>query len=167
MALSPEAFSREVAAASEETLGALELASERASFPLTRLHAESYVAPRVTLAGDAAHVVHPLAGQGMNLGLLDAAALAEVIREGRSAGADVDDYLVLRRYERWRHGENLAAQAALGGFKELFGMDSGPVRALRGVGMQLFERARPAKRLAIRIALGTAGDLPELAKTVV
>ncbi|HEX5430877.1 MAG TPA: FAD-dependent monooxygenase, partial [Bryobacteraceae bacterium] len=150
--------------ASEKVLGSLALASERASFPLLRLHAETYVAPRAALVGDAAHVVHPLAGQGMNLGLLDAAALAQVIVEGRRAGYDVDDYLLLRRYERWRHGENLAAQSALDGFRRLFGMHVAPARALRGAGMRLFDLAAPAKRYAIRVALGTAGDLPDLTR---
>lgn len=165
-ALDETAFGKAVAEASEHVLGGLTLASERASFPLLKLHAESYVAPRVVLAGDAAHVVHPLAGQGMNLGLLDAAALAEVIAEARRGGRDVDDYLVLRRYERWRHGENLAMQTALTGFKQLFGFDMAPARALRGAGMKLFDLAAPAKRYAIRVALGTAGDLPDLAKPI-
>lgn len=160
------AFGRAVTEASEAVLGSLELASSRAGFPLMRLHASSYVGPRVALVGDAAHVVHPLAGQGMNLGLLDAAALAEVMREGRRSGADVDDFLVLRRYERWRHAENLAAQSALGGFKQLFGVDSAAARAVRGLGMRMFERAGPARRMAIRIALGMAGDLPELARPI-
>ncbi len=166
MGVNDRVFEERVTAASEEVLGALTLASPRASFPLVRLHAESYIAPRVALVGDAAHVVHPLAGQGMNLGLLDAAALADVIREGRRSGSDVDDYLVLRRYERWRHGENLAAQGTLGGFKEMFGSDKRGVRTMRGVGMRLFDRTGPAKRLAIRIALGMAGDLPELASAI-
>ncbi len=164
LALDEAAFGDAVGEASENVLGKLTLASERASFPLLKLHAQSYIAPRVVLVGDAAHVVHPLAGQGMNLGLLDAAALAEVIGDGRRAGSDADDYLLLRRYERWRHGENLAAQTAFGGFKRLFGLDYAPARTLRGVGMKLFDLAAPAKRYAIRIALGTAGDLPELAK---
>ncbi len=164
LALDDTVFGNAVADASERTLGTLTLASERASFPLVKLHAESYVAPRVVLAGDAAHVVHPLAGQGMNLGLLDAAALAEVIADSKRDGRDADDYLVLRRYERWRHGENLAMQTALTGFKQLFGLDVAPARALRGAGMKLFDLAAPAKRHAIRIALGTAGDLPDLAK---
>ena len=167
LALNADAFGEAVSAAGERALGKLTLAGERASFPLRRLHAAKYVAPRVALVGDAAHVVHPLAGQGMNLGLLDAAALAEVIADGHRNGHDVDDFLVLRRYERWRHTENLAMQAAFGSFKHLFGLDSVPVRTLRGAGMQLFNRAGPAKRLAMRIALGTAGDLPELAKPMV
>ncbi|MGH8127952.1 MAG: UbiH/UbiF/VisC/COQ6 family ubiquinone biosynthesis hydroxylase [Gammaproteobacteria bacterium] len=166
LTLEEDAFGEAVSVASEHTLGTLMLDSKRASFPLRRLHAANYVAPRVALAGDAAHVVHPLAGQGMNLGLLDAAALAEVITDGHRNGRDVDDFLVLRRYERWRHSENLAMQAALGSFKQLFGTDSAPARTLRGAGMHLFNRAGPAKRLAIRIALGTAGDLPELVKPI-
>ncbi|MDN5873756.1 MAG: UbiH/UbiF/VisC/COQ6 family ubiquinone biosynthesis hydroxylase [Sinobacteraceae bacterium] len=165
--LDEAAFGNAVAKASEHALGHLTLESKRASFPLHRLHAKSYVAPRVVLVGDAAHVVHPLAGQGMNLGLLDAAALAEVITDAKRAGRDVDDYLVLRRYERWRHGENLAAQTALTGFKQLFGLDSDSVRNLRGAGMKLFDLAGPVKRQTIRIALGTAGDLPALAKPLV
>ncbi|MDN5865205.1 MAG: UbiH/UbiF/VisC/COQ6 family ubiquinone biosynthesis hydroxylase [Gammaproteobacteria bacterium] len=164
LGLDEKAFGHAVTEAGEHALGELTLESKRASFPLQRVHAKSYVAPRVVLAGDAAHVVHPLAGQGMNLGLLDAAALAEVITDAKRAGRDVDDFLVLRRYERWRHGENLAMQTALTGFKQLFGLDSEPARSLRGAGMKLFDRAQPVKRQAIRIALGTAGDLPDLAK---
>jgi len=164
LAMNESAFGQAVTESSDQALGALMLASERASFPLRRLHAENYVGPRVALAGDAAHVVHPLAGQGMNLGLLDAAALSEVVLDARRNGRDVDDYLVLRRYERWRHAENLAMQSAFGGFNQLFGAGIPGARSVRGLGMQIFNRSGPAKRLAIRIALGTAGDLPELAK---
>lgn len=166
LAMNEQEFGEAVSEASEHVLGALTLASERASFPLRRLHAHNYVAPRVALAGDAAHVVHPLAGQGMNLGLLDAAALGEVILDARRANSDVDDYLVLRRYERWRHAENLAMQSAFGGFNQLFGLEGPGVRSARGLGMQLFNQFGPAKRLAIRIALGLAGELPELAKPI-
>ena len=166
LAMDDKAFGRAVTESSEQALGALTPASERAGFPLRRLHAENYVAPRVALAGDAAHVVHPLAGQGMNLGLLDAAALAEVVLDARRDGRDVDDYLVLRRYERWRHAENVAMQSAFGGFNQLFGASTTGMRSMRGLGMQIFNQFGPAKRLAIRIALGTAGDLPELAKPI-
>ncbi len=166
LAMDTQDFGKAVSEASEHALGALTLDSERASFPLRRLHAENYVAPRVALAGDAAHVVHPLAGQGMNLGLLDAAALSEVILDARRGNSDVDDYLVLRRYERWRHAENLAMQSAFGGFNQLFGMEGPGARSARGLGMQLFNQFGPAKRLAIRIALGLAGELPELAKPI-
>ena len=166
LAMSDGDFGDAVTEASESELGTLELASERASFPLRRMHAENYVAPRVALAGDAAHVVHPLAGQGMNLGLLDAAALSEVMLDARRSNSDVDDYLVLRRYERWRHAENLAMQSAFGGFNQLFGLEAPGARSVRGLGMQLFNQFGPAKRLAIRIALGLAGELPELARPI-
>ena len=166
LAMNEQDFGAAVTEASERALGPLALASERASFPLRRLHANNYVAPRVALAGDAAHVVHPLAGQGMNLGLLDAAALSEVILDARRGNSDVDDYLVLRRYERWRHAENLAMQSAFGGFNQLFGVEGPGARSVRGFGMQLFNQFGPAKRLAIRIALGLAGELPELAKPI-
>ena len=166
LAMNEQDFGAAVGDASERVLGTLTLASERASFPLRRLHAVNYVAPRVALAGDAAHVVHPLAGQGMNLGLLDAAALSEVILDARRGNSDVDDYLVLRRYERWRHAENLAMQSAFGGFNQLFGVEGPGARSARGFGMQLFNQFGPAKRLAIRIALGLAGELPELAKPI-
>lgn len=166
LALDDATFGETVGAASEHILGRLTLASKRASFPLQSLHAENYVVPRVVLAGDAAHVVHPLAGQGMNLGLLDAAALAQVITDAKRTGRAIDDYLILRRYERWRRGENLAMQTALTGFKQLFGLEAAPVRSLRDAGMKLFDFAAPAKRKAIRIALGTAGDLPDLAKPI-
>ncbi len=166
LAMDAQDFGTAVSEASERVLGTLALASERASFPLRRLHAENYVAPRVALAGDAAHVVHPLAGQGMNLGLLDAAALSEVILDARRGNSDVDDYLVLRRYERWRHAENLAMQSAFGGFNQLFGLEGPGAKSMRGLGMQLFNQIGPAKRLAIRIALGLAGELPELAKPI-
>lgn len=166
LAMNEGDFGEAVTEASDEALGTLELTSERASFPLRRMHAQHYVAPRVALAGDAAHVVHPLAGQGMNLGLLDAAALSEVILDSRRNNSDVDDYLVLRRYERWRHAENLAMQGAFGGFNRLFGLQAPGAHSVRGLGMQLFNQFGPAKRLAIRIALGMAGELPELAKPI-
>lgn len=166
LALDEDAFARAVTESSEKALGTLALESDRASFPLRRLHAINYVAPRVALAGDAAHVVHPLAGQGMNLGLLDAAALGEVILDARRDNRDVDDYLVLRRYERWRHAENLAMQSAFGGFNQLFGLEGAGPRSVRGLGMQIFNQFGPAKRLATRIALGLAGDLPELARPI-
>lgn len=157
-------FSSAVTKASDSVLGFLKLESRRLSFPLVRLHAQSYVAPRVVLVGDAAHVVHPLAGQGMNLGLLDAAALVEVVTKARaSSKLEPDDYLVLRRYERWRHSENLAMQSAFSTINSLFCSSMGPVKMARGVGMHLFDATTPAKRLAMCIALGLAGDLPELA----
>lgn len=157
-------FSVAVTKASDSLLGLLKLEGRRLSFPLSRLHAQSYVAPRVVLVGDAAHVVHPLAGQGVNLGLLDAAALTEVIKKARGASnLDPDDYLVLRQYERWRHSENLAMQSAFSAINGLFRSETTPIKVARGLGMNVFNMASPAKRFAMCVALGITGDLPELA----
>jgi 2-octaprenylphenol hydroxylase len=121
------------------------------------LHARKYTAPRVALLGDAAHTVHPLAGQGMNLGILDAAAVATVVEDALDAGEDVGDHKVLRRYERQRKGDNLAMLAAFDGLNRLFRSPSwaAPLRAL---GLRTVEAAHPVKRLLMRKALGlTAG----------
>jgi 2-octaprenylphenol hydroxylase len=139
---------------------------ERAAFPLYRQHALAYVRPRVALVGDAAHTIHPLAGQGVNLGLLDAAALAEVILAAHGRGEDPGDLPVLRRYERWRKGHNLLVQGAMDGFRLLFGTDLAPVRLLRNLGLRATDAAPPLKRLIMRQAMGLEGDLPPLARPV-
>jgi 2-octaprenylphenol hydroxylase len=164
LALEPAAFSREVTDASDGALGELELASKRASFPLRRMHASHYVQSRLVLAGDAAHVVHPLAGQGANLGFLDAAALAEVLLDGAACGDDPGDVALLRRYERWRRSENAAMLGVLDGFNRLFGARAAPWRLLRNFGLAAFDRAPPLKREIVRRAMGLKGDLPALAR---
>jgi len=116
------------------------------------------------LIGDAAHVIHPLAGQGVNLGLLDAATLAEVILEAVTAGQDVGSLKVLRRYERWRKGDNLLMMGLMDGFKRLFGNTLPPVRLARNLGLNLTDAAGPLKNLIARRAMGLAGDLPRLAR---
>ncbi|MGH8732935.1 MAG: UbiH/UbiF/VisC/COQ6 family ubiquinone biosynthesis hydroxylase, partial [Burkholderiales bacterium] len=118
-----------------EALGTVVDSGPRRAFPLSRAHAERYVEPRLALIGDAAHQIHPLAGQGANLGLMDAAALAEVILDAKSAGQDIGALRVLRRYERWRKGENLAMMWLLDGFNELFGSDALAPRILRNAGL--------------------------------
>ncbi|MDQ2694947.1 MAG: UbiH/UbiF/VisC/COQ6 family ubiquinone biosynthesis hydroxylase [Pseudomonadota bacterium] len=145
-------------------LGEIIDVGRRGAFPLRLLHARAYVKPRIALIGDAAHVVHPLAGQGVNLGLLDAAALAEVLTDADRRAADPGALKVLRRYERWRKGDNLLMQGVLDGFKRLFGSDLAMVRWLRNAGLTLTDTATPVKQALIRRAMGLAGDLPRLAR---
>ena len=136
----------------------------RTAFPLQRLHANEYVRARFALVGDAAHTVHPLAGQGVNLGFLDAAALAETILDARARGRDIGDYSVLRRFARWRTGDNHAMIIALDGFKRLFSNDSVPLSMMRNAGLSAVDRFTLLKRLFVRRAMGLSGDLPALAR---
>ena len=165
-ALDADAFGLEVADAFEWKLGAVGAPGARASFVLQHLHARTYVGNRIALAGDAAHIVHPLAGQGVNLGLLDAAALAEVIARARTLGRDIGSRITLRRYERWRRGHNTMMQATLGGFHHLFSSSLYPVRWLRETGFRLTDRLPPLKARFMRLASGFDGDLPALARAV-
>ncbi len=136
----------------------------RAAFPLNLQHAMAYTAPRLALIGDAAHTLHPLAGQGVNLGVLDAATLAEVVLDAHRLGKDMGAHGTLRRYERWRKGDNLAMMAAMDGFKRLFSNDFMPLHWLRNSGLRLTHRATPVKNLMMRHAMGLMGDLPKMAQ---
>ncbi len=164
LALDDTGFRAALAQAFGDRLGAIRSVSARAAFPLALAHADRYVAARVALIGDAAHTVHPLAGQGVNLGILDAAALAEVLLAAAAERRDAGALHVLRRYERWRKGDNLAMIAVTGAFKYLFGNDWPLVPSLRGAGLSLVNTATPVKNLIMRRACGLAGDLPRLAR---
>jgi len=146
-------FLAQLTAASAGVIGDLTACSRRVGFPLQALHALRYTAPRVALLGDAAHTVHPLAGQGMNLGLLDAASIAAVIEDALLAGEDIGDLKVLRRYERERKGDNLAMLAAFDGLNRLFRLPEW-ASPLRGLGLRAVEAAHPVKRLLMHKALG-------------
>jgi 2-octaprenylphenol hydroxylase len=164
-AMDTEAFGEALTAASGEALGQCTLASRLASFPLKLQYAVDYARPRAVLLGDAAHVVHPLAGQGLNLGLLDCAALAEVL--SAAGGADnFGDMKSLRRYERWRRSENLIAAAALDGLERLFSQSDALSSGLRGAGLSAVARMPALKRRFAQRALGLAGDVPEFLKAV-
>ncbi len=167
LALDNAAFLARLQATFGDDLGKIESLGPRAAFPLALSHARSYTAEGLALIGDAAHTVHPLAGQGVNLGFLDAAALAEVLIDARARKRDIGAHAVLRRYERWRKADNLATVAVTGGFKYLFGNDLPVVRGLRNLGLDLTDRATPIKNRIIRRAAGLEGDLPRLARRIV
>jgi 2-octaprenylphenol hydroxylase len=158
-ALDPGAFGAELTEASAGVLGECELTTPVARFPLRLQYASRYVRARAALLGDAAHVVHPLAGQGMNLGLLDCAALADVLGEAAGAGS-LGDLRPLRRYERWRKSENLIAAAGMDGLERLFSNSSAAVTSLRAAGLGAVARLPTIKREFARRALGLAGDVP-------
>jgi len=153
-------FAGRVTAGSAGVLGRLAPTTPRAAFPLRLLHARRYAAERIALVGDAAHTVHPLAGQGINLAFLDAAALVDVVGEAIAAGDDPGELRVLRRYERWRKAEALPAIALLDGIKRLFFGDNPVQSRLRQGALGLAQSSGPLKRLLMRRALGVAGELP-------
>lgn len=164
MALDDERFVAALAEALEYRLGPVVGADRRVCIPLRQRHAKRYVMPGLALLGDAAHSIHPLAGQGVNLGFLDAAQLADVLLAALERGENIADLAVLERYERARMGSNLAVMAAMEGFERLFHADALPLRWLRNTGMQLFDRAPRLKAGVMRQAMGLGGELPSLAR---
>jgi 2-octaprenylphenol hydroxylase len=164
LALRPEAFEQELVRQSDAVLGAVKLLTERLSFPLRRLTAHRFTAHRCALIGDAAHVVHPLAGQGVNLGLLDAATLGEVLVAGCRAGEDPGAQSLLRRYERWRKSEIEPMTLAIDGFNRFLAHGAGPLSRLAQRGLAWVNRSEEVKRFFIAYALGVAGELPRLAR---
>ncbi|MBT6419400.1 MAG: 2-octaprenyl-3-methyl-6-methoxy-1,4-benzoquinol hydroxylase [Gammaproteobacteria bacterium] len=135
-----------------------------ASFPLKRQHAQEYVKQGVALVGDAAHMINPLAGQGVNIGLLDAAMLAEVLIDASNKGKNIADLEVLKRYERLRRNENLKMMTVMDLFYRTFSNSVMPVRFFRNLGLGLAERITPLKNKVMRGAMGLEGRLPKLAK---
>jgi ubiquinone biosynthesis UbiH/UbiF/VisC/COQ6 family hydroxylase len=146
-------FCAQAEAACHHALGNFTLASERAAWPLQLAHADRWCGPGWVLAGDAAHNVHPLAGQGLNLGLADAAELARVLH-GREAWRNIGDARLLRRYERARKGDVLAMGAVTDGLQQLFARADGPWTALRNWGMTGVDRTGPVKGWVVRQAMG-------------
>lgn len=156
LALGDDAFCRELTKAFEGRLGEVLAASPRFAFPLRQRHAVDYVQSGVALVADAAHTIHPLAGQGINLGLQDVAVLAEEILAGQARGSAPGQLELLRRYQRRRKGENLLMMTAMEGFKRLFEQQSLPLRWLRNAGMRGVGRLGPLKQQVIRRAMGLA-----------
>jgi 2-octaprenylphenol hydroxylase len=161
--LSPIDFAKELTAASDGKLGAIELISERFTYPLTMRLAQDFVKGRTVLIGDAAHTIHPLAGQGVNLGLLDAAALAQSLASLTSE-QDLADQKTLKAFARYRKVEATEMISAMEAIKQTFSVQQEGFKLLRGIGMSLLDNIKPAKKLMIEQALGLKMDLPELAK---
>lgn len=145
-------------------LGEVSLAGRRVAYPLLLSIAERFIADRVALVGDAAHVVHPLAGQGLNAGLKDVAALAEIVTDAARRGEDIGRLEVLKRYEQWRRFDTMALAAATDGFNRLFSNDVALLRGLRDVGLGLANAIPGLRRALIREAAGLTGDLPRLSR---
>jgi 2-octaprenylphenol hydroxylase len=162
LALEPAAFVDAVTEASGRVLGRLELDSGRAGLPLALWHAREYVRPRLALVGDAAHTIHPLAGQGVNLGFLDCASLVEVLGDAVAGGADAFGLRTLRRYERWRRSENALMLGATDTLNGLFRQKSVVAATSRRLGLAVVANQPLVRRALAQRALGLAGDLPAL-----
>lgn len=162
MRLHAAAFEQELARRIGGFLGTVGLVGNRWHHPLGALHAARYVDRRMVLAGDAAHAMHPIAGQGLNMGLRDAAALTEVLADQRRLGLDLGAPDALRRYARWRRFDNMMMLGMTDGLNRLFSTDLPPVRLARDAGMGAVNRIGPLKRLFMRHAMGVVGELPRL-----
>lgn len=160
--MSDAAFLAEARQRMGGVLGDVALASARSSFPLGFHHTARIVADRLALVGDAAHGIHPIAGQGLNLGLRDAAALVECVSDGLRLGLDAGDAQVLARYERWRASDGLMVALATDGLTRLFGVPGRTASAVRRLGMAGVQRAAPLKRWFMDEARGVSGKLPRL-----
>jgi len=164
IAMDEDAFRHELEQAIECRLGKIGRIGPRAAFPLRLQHAKEYVRPHLALIGDAAHAMHPLAGQGVNLGLLDAAELAAALDVAIAERRDIGGLWALRRYERARRGDNMRMLGAMDVFKRLFSNRNLPMALLRSAGLTATDRLAPVKRLFMQQALGLGTDLPPLAR---
>ncbi len=164
LALNEADFDAEVAARFGSHLGETKVEGARWSYPLNFHLARDYVRPRFALAGDCAHGIHPIAGQGLNLGLKDAAALAETVLDAARLGRDIGTADVLKRYERWRRFDSFALAASTDGLNRLFSNDIAPLRQLRDLGLGIVDAISPVRRFFMRHAGGDIGKLPRLMK---
>ena len=164
LAMPEERFLLELRRRAGDWLGRVRTVGPKFAYPLSLLHANSYVADRVALINEAAHAMHPIAGQGLNVGLRDVAALAEVIVDAHRLGLDPGSPEALARYERWRRPDTLMLLAVTDGLNRLFSNGFGPLKLARDLGLAAVQRTPALKRFLMRSAMGTTGDLPRLAK---
>lgn len=163
LALNDEDFCLQLSNAINHQLGDVVAASPRLSFNLQMRHANNYIKPRLALVGDAAHTIHPLAGQGVNLGLLDVACLVEIIGQALPGNRDYGSVATLRRYERWRKAENATMLAFVDGIKYLFVNDNKIIQSVRSLGLNLTDKMQFIKHFFANYAAGNRFNLPQLA----
>ena len=164
VALDEEEFHGELERRFGLKLGEIKALDKPRAFPLSYFVARSFIAERLALVGDAAHVIHPIAGQGLNMGLKDVAALAEVVVDAARLGMDLGEMDVLERYQRWRRFDTMAMGVATNSLNVLFSNDIAPLRAVRDIGLGLVDRTPPLKEMFIRQAAGLSGEVPRLLK---
>ncbi len=162
MALSDHAFAVEAQKRTGDILGDLSAAAPRSTYPLGFHHAATIIDTRLALVGDAAHGIHPIAGQGLNLGLRDVAALTEVLVEGARIGLDIGDAQLLARYQRWRSTDTLSVSVATDTLNRLFAIRGGPARAVRRFGLRAVQKIAPLKAMFMAEARGESGTVPKL-----
>lgn len=159
-------FEQKLITSFENRLGKIKLLGERQIFPLRMRHAKQYTLNRLALIGDAAHSIHPLAGQGLNIGILDAVCLAEVIAQAKMKNRDFGAHYILRRFERWRKGKNLSMIATVELFKRFFGLQSPPLQWLRNSGLNMVDKSTFLKSCIMNQAMWLTNDLPQLAQGI-
>jgi 2-octaprenyl-6-methoxyphenol hydroxylase len=164
LTLDEPGFNNELRRRFGDFLGDVEVVGPRWSYPLSLLHAECYAALRLALVGDAGHVIHPIAGQGLNLGIRDIAVLAELVVDARRLGLDIAQGDVLAQYERWRRFDNLTLAVVTDSLNRLFSNAVPPIRLARDLGLAAVDRLPPLKRFLMRHAMGVVGDLPRLVR---
>jgi 2-octaprenyl-6-methoxyphenol hydroxylase len=164
VALPDAEFAAELRARFGDFLGAVEPVGPRFTYPLSLMQAETYIAPRLALIGEAAHVIHPIAGQGLNVGIRDVAALAEAIVDARRLGLDIGGDSVLERYQRWRRLDAVVLAGVTDGLNRLFSNTIAPIKFARDLGLAAVNQMPPLKRLLMQHAMGVLGDRPRLAR---